>query len=309
MGAAPPASGTHPFRGRAPGARPLPHRGGARAGRSPARAEAVSRARRTGAAATPTGGTAPHAPPGPRPPAAAPVPPRGQTLLRGNAVSEEPHPVPRLERRGDARERGRQRGQPVRPHGLPSRPCTAPTRTRRGHPTSPRPAPAASPGRPRSVRPGTAGRGQHAGETGQHRVRFVHVHEHAVAQHDVEAAGQEVHARVPAVALDEAHPLPDPGGLRDQRLPGRLQHLRVGLHAGHGVPGARQPQGLRALPHADVEYPQPLPHGVAGRYLLVELAGHQLLTDRVAQSSESVHPVGRRPQKPGGLGAQGRSPV
>ena len=48
----------------------------------------------------------------------------------------------------------------------------------------------------------------------------------------------------------------------------------------------------------DVEHPQPLPHGVAGGYLLVELAGHELLADDVAQPAEPAQPLGRPPVKP-----------
>ena len=75
-----------------------------------------------------------------------------------------------------------------------------------------------------------------------------------------------------------------------------------------GVPGAGQAQRLRALAHADVEHAQPLPHGEARGYLLVELPGDQLLADRVAQSAEPAQPLGGHPREAGGLRAQGRSP-
>ncbi len=105
-----------------------------------------------------------------------------------------------------------------------------------------------------------------------------------MAQHHVEAARQEVHAGVPAVALDDPHPLPDALGLPGQRVPRRGDHRRVPLQAGHLVPGPCQPQRLGALPHADVEDPQPLAHREAADYLLVELPGHQLLPYDVPQT-------------------------
>lgn len=133
--------------------------------------------------------------------------------------------------------------------------------------------------------------GQHPGQTREQRVRLVRVHEHAVAEDHVEAAGQEVDAGLAAVALDHPDPLADSGGLRRQRLARRLQQLGIGLQAGHGVSGAGQAQRLCALTHARVEDPQPLPHGVAGGYLLVELAGDDLLPDGVAQPAVSGGPV------------------
>ena len=121
-----------------------------------------------------------------------------------------------------------------------------------------------------------------------------------MAEHHVEAAGQEVRAGVPAVALDQPHPLADARGLAGQRRRGRASSIAgsdsspVDL-----VAGAGQPQGLGALAHADVEHPQPLPHREAGADLLVELPGHQLLADDVAQSAEAAEPAGRAADEAG----------
>ena len=54
--------------------------------------------------------------------------------------------------------------------------------------------------------------------------------------------------------------------------------------------GPGQPQRLRALAHADVEHPQPLPDREPAGYLLVELPGHQLLPYDIAQPAEPVQP-------------------
>ena len=132
--------------------------------------------------------------------------------------------------------------------------------------------------------------GQHPRQPRQQRVRLLDVHQDAVAEHHVEAARQEVDPRVPAVALDEPHPAPDALGLGGERLPGRGEQFRVTLEAGHRVPGPGQPQRLRALAHAHVEDPQPLPDREASGYLLVELPGDQLLSYDLAQSAQPVQP-------------------
>ncbi len=111
-----------------------------------------------------------------------------------------------------------------------------------------------------------------------------------MAQHHVEAAGQEVRAGLAAVALHQADPVADPLRLTGERLLGDRQHPGILLQPGHLVPGAGQPQRLRPLAHAHVEYPQPLPHGEALRDLLVDLPAHELLTDRVAQSAQALEP-------------------
>nr|BFD85256.1 hypothetical protein StreXyl84_46570 [Streptomyces sp. Xyl84] len=73
------------------------------------------------------------------------------------------------------------------------------------------------------------------------------------------------------------------------------------------MPGPGQPQCLRALPHPDVEHPQPLPDGKAPGYLLVELPGHQFLPYDITQSAQLRQPGVRR--TPGESGrTQGRSP-
>ncbi len=128
-----------------------------------------------------------------------------------------------------------------------------------------------------------------------------------MAEDHVEAARQEVHTGVPAVALDDAHPAADALGLRGQRLPRDGDQPRLPLDPGHLVPGPRQPQRLCALPHPDVEHPQPLPHGEAGGYLLVDLAGHQLLSYDLTQRPQPVEPgLGGVPGE--SRRAQGRSP-
>ncbi|GGV39217.1 hypothetical protein GCM10010277_26800 [Streptomyces longisporoflavus] len=70
------------------------------------------------------------------------------------------------------------------------------------------------------------------------------------------------------------------------------------------MPGAGEPQRLRALAHAHVEHAQPLPHGEAPGYLLVELPGDQLLAYGVTQAAQLLKPRGG----PAGETAQGRSP-
>ncbi|GGL85653.1 hypothetical protein GCM10010129_31710 [Streptomyces fumigatiscleroticus] len=73
------------------------------------------------------------------------------------------------------------------------------------------------------------------------------------------------------------------------------------------MPGPGQPQRLRALSHAHVEHPQPLPDREPRGYLLLQLPAHQLLPDRVAQAAEAAEPGLRR--VPGERRrAQGRSP-
>ncbi|GAA2643137.1 hypothetical protein GCM10010425_57830 [Streptomyces spororaveus] len=79
------------------------------------------------------------------------------------------------------------------------------------------------------------------------------------------------------------------------------------------MPGAGQPQGLRALAHADVEDAQPLPDREALRDLLVDLPAHELLPDRVAQSAQAFQPepcpLGEAfPRRAGRPSGQGRSP-
>ncbi|GGX96276.1 hypothetical protein GCM10010324_48130 [Streptomyces hiroshimensis] len=83
------------------------------------------------------------------------------------------------------------------------------------------------------------------------------------------------------VALDEPDPLPDALRLGGQRLAHGAEHHGVGLQAGDLVARAGQPEGLGALAGADVEDAQPPADGVASAYLLVELAGDQLLPDGV----------------------------
>ncbi|MHC5903973.1 hypothetical protein ACVNF4_08700 [Streptomyces sp. S6] len=62
------------------------------------------------------------------------------------------------------------------------------------------------------------------------------------------------------------------------------------------MPEPGQPQRLRALPHPDVQHPQPPPDGVPPGYLLVELACDQFLTDDVPQPAQPVQPgLGRVP--------------
>ncbi|GHE79119.1 hypothetical protein GCM10018789_02220 [Streptomyces werraensis] len=72
--------------------------------------------------------------------------------------------------------------------------------------------------------------------------------------------------------------------------------------------GPGQPQRLRAPAHAHVEHPEPLPHREARDYLLLELAGHQLLTDDVTQTAGSGRRTRRRRTVRERGGAQGRSP-
>ncbi|GGY81448.1 hypothetical protein GCM10010343_02520 [Streptomyces avidinii] len=79
------------------------------------------------------------------------------------------------------------------------------------------------------------------------------------------------------------------------------------------MPGAGQPQCLRALAHADVEHAQPLPDREALRDLLVDLPAHELLPDGVAQSAEAFEPEPGAfreafPRRAGRRSAQGRSP-
>ncbi|GGV68299.1 hypothetical protein GCM10010294_23910 [Streptomyces griseoloalbus] len=71
--------------------------------------------------------------------------------------------------------------------------------------------------------------------------------------------------------------------------------------------GPGQPQRLRTPAHAHVEHPQPPPDREAPHYLLLQLAGHQLLPNDVPQTGEPAEPVPRRAV---GIrrGAQGRSP-
>ncbi|MFE5633358.1 hypothetical protein [Streptomyces sp. NPDC056470] len=54
--------------------------------------------------------------------------------------------------------------------------------------------------------------------------------------------------------------------------------------------GPGEAQGLGALPHARVQDPQPLAHRVAAGYLLVELAGDELLADGLAQPAVPARP-------------------
>ncbi len=151
-----------------------------------------------------------------------------------------------------------------------------------------------------------AGR-QHPRQPREQRVGLLDVHQHPVAQHHVEAARQEVHAGVPAVALHDPHPLPDALRLAGQRLTRDRDHRGVPLHAGHLVPGPGQPQRLGALAHPDVEHAQPPAHGEAPGYLLVQLPGHQLLPYDVAKPGQSCRPgLGRVPGER--RRAQGRSP-
>ncbi|MFD9464959.1 hypothetical protein [Streptomyces sp. NPDC060027] len=58
--------------------------------------------------------------------------------------------------------------------------------------------------------------------------------------------------------------------------------------------GPGQPQGLRALPHPDIEDPQPLTHRIPPGYLLVELPGHQFLSYDITQPAQLVQPGIRR---------------
>lgn len=123
----------------------------------------------------------------------------------------------------------------------------------------------------------------------------------------VETARQEVDPRVPAVALDDPHPAPDALGLGGERLPGHGDQLRLTLDAGHRVPGPGQPQGLRALTHAHVEDPEPLPDREASGYLLVDLPGDQLLSYDLTQRAQPVQPGLSGTSGESGR-AQGRSP-
>lgn len=128
-----------------------------------------------------------------------------------------------------------------------------------------------------------------------------------MTEHHVETARQEVHTRVPAVALDDPHPAPDALGLGGERLPGHGDQLRLPLDPGHRVSGPGQPQRLGALPHAHVEHPQPLPDREAADYLLVDLAGDQLLSYDLTQCAQPVQPGIRGTSGESGR-AQGRSP-
>ena len=124
-------------------------------------------------------------------------------------------------------------------------------------------------------------RRQHPGQPGQHRVGLLDVHQDAVAEHHVEAAGQEVHTGLPAVALDQLDPLPDALGLGRQGFAGRPQQLGVRLQTGHRVTGPRETQRLDAPAHTDVQDAQPLTDREPPGYLLVQLPGHELLADGV----------------------------
>jgi hypothetical protein len=214
-----------------------------------------------------------------------------------------------VQRRPDPRERRRQRGEPVRADGE-TEPIDVGVRVERGQGRRP----VAGQARPHGQRVGIAyqqreqpARGQHPRQPREERVRLLDVHEYAVAQHHVEAAGQEVHARLAAVALEEPHPAPDALGLGGQRLPGHGEHLRVLLEAGHLMPGPGQPQRLRALAHSDVEHPQSLPDREPAGYLLVELPGHQLLSYDITQPAQLAQPGIRRASGER-CRAQGRSP-
>ncbi|GAB2740529.1 hypothetical protein GCM10027072_40090 [Streptomyces bullii] len=73
------------------------------------------------------------------------------------------------------------------------------------------------------------------------------------------------------------------------------------------MPEPGQAQRLRPLAHPHVEHPQPLPDREPPGYLLVQLAGHQLLPYDVPQTARPVQPGLRR--APGERRrAQGRSP-
>ncbi|CAM5362244.1 hypothetical protein SHIRM173S_13041 [Streptomyces hirsutus] len=83
-----------------------------------------------------------------------------------------------------------------------------------------------------------------------------HVHEYAVAHH-VEAARQEVHPGVAAVALDDRIRPRTALGLPGERRARGGDHLRVPLQTGHLVAGPRQAQCLCAAAHADVLHAPP----------------------------------------------------
>ena len=87
-----------------------------------------------------------------------------------------------------------------------------------------------------------------------------------------------------------------------------LSIAAIGFEPGHRVPGAGQAQGLGALAHADVQHAQAPAHRETPGYLLVELTGHELLADDVAQPAEALEPGAGGPGEPGRLAAQGRSP-
>lgn len=129
-----------------------------------------------------------------------------------------------------------------------------------------------------------------------------------MTEHDVETARQEMHTGVPGLPLDDPRPLPDALRLPGERLPDRGDRRRVLLDARHLMAGPGQPQRLRAPAHAHVEHPQPLPHREARDYLLLQLAGHQLLTDDVTQTAGPAQRTRRRRTVRERSGAQGRSP-
>ncbi len=70
------------------------------------------------------------------------------------------------------------------------------------------------------------------------------------------------------------------------------------------MPGAGQPQRLRALAHAHVEHAQPLPHGEPPGYLLVELPGDQFLPYDITQAAQLAQPgIGGAPRERAALRA------
>lgn len=96
-----------------------------------------------------------------------------------------------------------------------------------------------------------------SGKCVQQRRRLVQVHQHAVAEHDIEAATQKFRSAL-AAAVDELDPRPYRFGLAGEVRAEPVQQLVGGIEAGDEVTRAGQAKRLRALTAADIEPATPL---------------------------------------------------
>ncbi len=231
----------------APTAFPMRPNGGIRPGRRPPAPPAVSPVLRTGAAAL-------------RPPVRIRPPARSSAASRVSASTGGAVPSWAMSVKtrtpyhvcsgAPTRERGGEPLQPVRAH-LETEPVRVGRRVEgaeRGRPVSGQTRPHGQRVRVADEqREQTAG-GEHPGQPRQQRIGLLDVHQHPVAQHHVEAARQEVHSGVPAVALDDLHAFPNALGLRGDGprarptpssgpARARLSGVRRGPDAVPGCPG------------------------------------------------------------------------
>jgi hypothetical protein len=205
----------------------------------------------------------------------------GQRRIGWHDVGEHPDPVPLAHRQPPFGEGRGQVREPVGPgvHADPVPVGNAVERRRHAVPVAKQPGPQRKGIAVADEQGHDRARGRDVGDGVEQRGRVGEVHQHALAQHRIEAGGREQLGDRPGLALDKPHPVADLTRLGRQRGAEVVKQPGRGVEPGDRVPAAGEQQRLGPLTAPDVEYPARRP----GWQVRRELPGHHLLAHHLPQ--------------------------